>query len=123
MAKECGSLPLALITVGLAMACRKTPREWEHAIEVLRCSASQFSGMEKRVLSLLKFSYDFLPSDATRFCLLYCSLFPEDYRISREDLIDCWMCEEFLDESNGIGVRNQGCLLEEEEDNFLKCMM
>ncbi|GAY60087.1 hypothetical protein CUMW_199380, partial [Citrus unshiu] len=90
VARECGGLPLALITVGRAMASRKTPREWEHAIEVLRCSASQFS----------------------------------------EDLIDCWICEEFLDESNGIGVRNQGyslvrtllhsCLLEEEEDNFVK---
>ncbi|KAK9229280.1 hypothetical protein WN944_022239 [Citrus x changshan-huyou] len=130
VARECGGLPLALITVGRAMASRKTPREWEHAIEVLRCSASQFSGMEKRVFSRLKFSYDFLPSDAARFCLLYCSLFPEDYRISIEDLIDCWICEEFLDESNGIGVRNQGyslvrtllhaCLLEEEEDNFVK---
>ncbi|ESR40399.1 hypothetical protein CICLE_v10027589mg [Citrus x clementina] len=130
VARECGGLPLALITVGRAMASRKTPREWEHAIEVLRCSASQFSGMEKRVFSRLKFSYDFLPNDAARFCLLYCSLFPEDYRISIEDLIDCWICEEFLDESNGIGVRNQGyslvrtllhsCLLEEEEDNFVK---
>ncbi|KAK9232158.1 hypothetical protein WN943_022401 [Citrus x changshan-huyou] len=130
VARECGGLPLALITVGRAMASNKAPREWEHAIEVLRSSASKFSGMEKRVLSRLKFSYDFLPSNETRFCLLYCSLFPEDYSISIEDLIDCWICEGFLDEYNGIGARNQGsslirsllhaCLLEEEDDNRVK---
>ncbi|GAY62381.1 hypothetical protein CUMW_217270 [Citrus unshiu] len=57
-------------------------------------------------------------------------LFPEDYSISIEDLIDCWICEGFLDEYNGIGARNQGyslirsllhaCLLEEEDDNRVK---
>ncbi|GAY60070.1 hypothetical protein CUMW_199250, partial [Citrus unshiu] len=46
--KECGGLPLALITVGRAMASKKTPREWEHAIEVLSSSAFKFSSMEKK---------------------------------------------------------------------------
>ncbi|KAK9229279.1 hypothetical protein WN944_022238 [Citrus x changshan-huyou] len=97
LAKDCGGLPLALITVGRAMASRKTPREWEHAIEVLRSSASKFA---------------------------------EDYRISIEDLIDCWICEGFLDDHAGIEARNQGyslirnllhaCLLEEEKDNSVK---
>ncbi|KAH9714834.1 putative disease resistance protein [Citrus sinensis] len=114
VARECGGLPLALITVGRAMASMKAPREWEHAIDVLRSSASKFSGMEKRVLSRLKFSYDFLPSNETRFCLLYCSLFPEDYSISIEDLIDCWICEGFLDDLL------HACLLEEEDDNHVK---
>ncbi|KAK9229264.1 hypothetical protein WN944_022223 [Citrus x changshan-huyou] len=44
VARECGGLPLALITVGRAMASMKAPREWEHAIDVLRSSASKFSG-------------------------------------------------------------------------------
>ncbi|KAJ4721580.1 Disease resistance protein family [Melia azedarach] len=134
VAKECGGLPLALIVVGRAMACKKTPQEWEHAIEVLRSTASKFSGMERTVYSRLKFSYDLLPSDTIRFCLLYCCLFPEDYRIKTEDLIDYWICEGFLDEYDGIGARNEGysiigilihaCLLEEEEDeqgnNYVK---
>ncbi|KAL9463054.1 hypothetical protein AB3S75_000962 [Citrus x aurantiifolia] len=40
--KKCGGLPLALITTGRAMACKKTPEEWSYAIEVLRTSSSQF---------------------------------------------------------------------------------
>ncbi|KAH9714850.1 putative disease resistance protein [Citrus sinensis] len=128
--KECGGLPLALITVGRAMASKKTPREWEHAIEVLSSSAFKFSSLAKKLYSSLKLSYDFLPDDASRFCLLYCSLFPEDYRISIEDLIDCWICEGLLDEYDGIRARNQGyslictllhaCLLEKEEENCVK---
>ncbi|KAJ4721597.1 NBS-LRR type disease resistance protein [Melia azedarach] len=126
VAKECGGLPLALIVVGRAMACKKKPQEWEHAIEVLRRSASKFSGIDRWVYSRLKLSYDFLPSDTIRFCLLYCCLFPEDYRIKIEDLIDYWICEGVLDEYDGIGALNQGysiigtlthaCLLEEEEE-------
>ncbi|XP_024035964.1 disease resistance protein SUMM2 isoform X2 [Citrus clementina] len=42
VAKECGGLPLALITTGRAMACKKTPEEWTYAIEVLSTSSSQF---------------------------------------------------------------------------------
>ncbi|KAJ4721582.1 Disease resistance protein family [Melia azedarach] len=33
VAEKCGGLPLALIVIGRAMACKKTPQEWEHAIE------------------------------------------------------------------------------------------
>ncbi|KAK9229281.1 hypothetical protein WN944_022240 [Citrus x changshan-huyou] len=130
VAKECGGLPLALITVGRAMASKKTPREWQHAIEVLRSSAYKFSGMESRVFSRLKLSYDFLSGDETRFYLPYCSSYPEDYKIFVEDLIDCWICEGFLDEYDGFEARNQGysvirvllhaCLLVEEEDNHVK---
>lgn len=75
----------------------------------------------------LVYSYDFLPSDVGRFCLLYCSLFSEDYRIDIDQLVDFWICEGFLDEYDGIAARNQGycivgtllhaCLMEEEEGN------
>lgn len=57
VAKECGGLPLALITVGRAMACKKTTQEWNHAIHILKKSAHEFSGMEDKVFRLLKFSY------------------------------------------------------------------
>ncbi|KAJ0007725.1 hypothetical protein Pint_30049 [Pistacia integerrima] len=34
VAKECGGLPLALITIGKAMAFKKTPGEWSYAIQM-----------------------------------------------------------------------------------------
>ncbi|KAK9188273.1 hypothetical protein WN944_019674 [Citrus x changshan-huyou] len=129
VAKECGGLPLALITIGRAMAYKKTPEEWRYAIEVLRRSASEFAGLGKEVYPLLKFSYDCLPNDAIRSCFLYCCLYPEDESIDKRDLIDCWICEGFLDEAK-FGTQNQGyyivgtlvhaCLLEEVEEDQVK---
>ncbi|KAM5578876.1 putative disease resistance protein [Rosa sericea] len=131
VAKECGGLPLALITVGRAMACKKTPEEWDHAIQVLKKSASEFSGMEDKVLRLLKFSYDSLPSEKVRSCFLYCALFPEDFLIPKDTLLNCWMAEEMWDEHANvhegrsesyhiIGVLLNVCLLEEYKGNFVK---
>ncbi|KAH9715227.1 putative disease resistance protein [Citrus sinensis] len=131
VAKECCGLPLALITTGRAMSGKKTPEEWNYAIEMLRRSASEFPGMEKEVYPLLKFSFDSLSSDVLRFCLLYCSLFPEDYHIGKIELIECWIGEGFLNGYEGInGVHNKGyyiigvlfqaCLLEEVGSDYVK---
>ncbi|KAJ0008160.1 hypothetical protein Pint_30022 [Pistacia integerrima] len=131
VAKECGGLPLALITIGRAMAYKKTPQEWRYAVQVLRGSAFEFPGMGKEVYPLLKFSYDSLSSDTVRTCFLYCSLFPEDYSVSRRHLIDCWIGEGFLKDHDSINdVQDQGyyiigvllhaCLLEEDGDDCVK---
>ncbi|KAJ0099257.1 hypothetical protein Patl1_21863 [Pistacia atlantica] len=130
VAKECGGLPLALLTVSRAMSCKNTPQEWRHAANLLRNSASQFAGMGTEVYPLLKFSYDSLPSDKLRSCLLYCCLYPEDFLISKQQLIDCWIGEGILDDSNRgevydegyyiIGILVHACLLEEEKDYFVK---
>ncbi|GAY55216.1 hypothetical protein CUMW_162710 [Citrus unshiu] len=130
VAKECGGLPLALITIGRAMACKRTAEEWTHAVEVLRRSASEFAGLGKEVYPLLKFSYDSLQNETIKSCFLYCCLYPEDYGILKWDLIDCWIGEGFLEESDRFGAENQGyyivgtlvhaCLLEEIEDDKVK---
>lgn len=124
--KGCDGLPLAR-----AMAHKKIVEEWNHAIQVLRRSASKFPGMDKKVCPLLKFSFDSLPSDTIRPCLLYCSLFPEDYRILGRDLIDCWIGEGYVDTNDHTsGAHNEGyynigallhaCLLEEDGEDSVK---
>ncbi|KDO41951.1 hypothetical protein CISIN_1g037625mg, partial [Citrus sinensis] len=130
VANECGGLPLALITIGRAMAYRKKAEQWRRAIEELRRSASKFACLGKEVYPLLKFSYDSLQNDTIRSCFLYCCLYPEDYGILKWDLIDCWIGEGFFGESDRSGAENQGydildtlvraCLLEELEDDEVK---
>ena len=46
MAERCKGLPLALVTVGRAMADRNTPQEWEQAIQELEKFPLEISGME-----------------------------------------------------------------------------
>ncbi|XP_052485113.1 disease resistance protein SUMM2 [Gossypium raimondii] len=127
--EECAGLPLALITIGRAMASKKTPREWEYATEVLRQSAaSVLPGVGKEMYPKLRFSYDCLPDERFRSCFLYCSLYPEDFLINEDELIDCWIGERLLDEhANLSNSRNQGhfiigslidaCLLEKGQYN------
>ncbi|KAL6285846.1 hypothetical protein ACE6H2_010236 [Prunus campanulata] len=128
VANECGGLPLALITVGRVMACKKTPQEWKHAVQVLRRFASEFSGMGDKVFPLLKFSYDNLPSQKVKSCFLYCALFPEDFVIHKDDLVYFWMGEDILDEYGNVeeaknesyhimGTLLTSCLLEDEGDS------
>ncbi|KAF8406866.1 hypothetical protein HHK36_005987 [Tetracentron sinense] len=124
--KKCGGLPLALITIGRAMANKKTVEEWEDAVRVLNKSPSELEGMEDDVFALLKFSYDNLRDDELRLCFLYCSLFPEDYSIEKEQLIEYWIGEGFLDGFDEADVHNKGhsligslkvaCLLETGEE-------
>ncbi|KAF8392312.1 hypothetical protein HHK36_022654 [Tetracentron sinense] len=102
----CAGLPLALIAIGRTMASKKTPYEWNHAITVLRKSASEFSGMGDEVLPLLKFSYDNLPNATIKACFLYCSLYPEDYNIIKDDLIEHWIGEGFIMEFDDM---NEAC--------------
>ncbi|GMN64793.1 hypothetical protein TIFTF001_033873 [Ficus carica] len=131
VAKKCGGLPLALNTIGRAMACKRTTQEWNYAIQVLKNSASDFSDMGREVFPLLKFSYDSLESEKVRPCFFYCALFPDDASILRDDLINLWMGEGFLGEYDDINaVKDQGyniigtllyaCLLEENEFDCVK---
>ncbi|KAJ8750891.1 hypothetical protein K2173_016072 [Erythroxylum novogranatense] len=108
--RKCGGLPLALITIGKAMANTETEEEWEYAEQELDRSPTEIQGMED-VYSLLKFSYDRLKDDTLKSCFLYCSLFPEDYSIEKEQLIEYWLGEGFLDRSTDRYVYNKGYAL------------
>ncbi|CAJ1819800.1 unnamed protein product [Sphenostylis stenocarpa] len=126
VAKECEGLPLALITVGRSMA-RKTLPEWKRAARTLKIYPSRFSGMVDYVYCLLEFSYDSLPSAIHKSCFLYCSIFPEDYDIRKDELIQLWIGQGLLAEfgDDVYEARNQGeeiiaslkfaCLLEDSE--------
>lgn len=73
------------------MASKQTPREWEHALPVLLKPPSEITGTEKQLFSCLKYSYDALPKPAIKNCILYCSLFTEDWLIDEEKLVDYWV--------------------------------
>ncbi|KAF2590690.1 hypothetical protein F2Q70_00040600 [Brassica cretica] len=128
LAGKCSGLPLALNVIGETMSCKSTVQEWRHAIDVLTLSAADFSGMKDEILPILKYSYDSLNGEVMKSCFLYCSLFPEDYLIDKERLVDYWICEGFIDESQGrerainqvyeiLGTLVRACLLVEGEMN------
>lgn len=130
---ECKGLPLALIAIARAMSSRRSPREWQYAIDELRTNPSRFAGMGNLVFPILRFSYDSLTDDSLKTCFLYCSLFPEEINIRKGELIDLWIGEGFLSDFRSITTAwNQGeyiigslkiaCLLKtgEYSENFVK---
>ncbi|XP_078171248.1 disease resistance protein SUMM2-like [Carex rostrata] len=132
VATKCGGLPLALITVGRALASKRTTKEWKHAITVLKIAPWQLLGMENDLLVPLKHSYDNLPNDKLRLCLLYCSLFPEDFSIFKEWIIGYCIGEGFIDDlytemdeiyNKGhdlLGDLKTASLLESEDEEHIK---
>ncbi|KAM3245730.1 hypothetical protein ACQJBY_056835 [Aegilops geniculata] len=103
LVKELKGLPLALITIGKAMY-QKDEYQWETAIQYMKQSCCTEDkdpiemGMETNVFRQLKFSYDKLRNDTLRGCFLTCVLWPEDAKIRKVDLAQCWM---------GLGLVNE----------------
>ncbi|XP_009147850.2 probable disease resistance protein At1g15890 [Brassica rapa] len=107
--EKCYGLPLALNVIGKAMKYKEDVHEWRHAKKVLSTSSHEFPGMEEKILSILKFSYDGLKEENVKSCFLYCSLFPEDYEIKKEELIEYWINEGFINgKRDEDGSNNQG---------------
>ncbi|WCJ39132.1 Disease resistance protein (CC-NBS-LRR class) family [Euphorbia peplus] len=95
---KCDGLPILLNTVGRAMTGRNTWEDWFEALDELH---SMTSGMDSEVTRLLRFCFNRLPDDSIKSCLSYLSLFPEDFTILKNDLIDYWICEQLLSDYDG----------------------
>ncbi|KAL3737119.1 hypothetical protein ACJRO7_025959 [Eucalyptus globulus] len=122
--EECKGLPLALITVGQAMAGKDSPHEWRNALTTLRNNPYKLSSMVEELYHILEFSYNSLNNPTRQACFIYCCLFPEDYHIIPDDLINLWIGEGLLgdtdddvyhmrDEGESVmGDLKRACLLE-----------
>lgn len=90
------------------MACQRTIEEWHRAVKGLSSYAAEFSGMDQ-ILPILMYSYDNLEEEHAKSCFLYCALFPEDFQIDKDKLIDYWICEGFMSKKvRGEMAINQG---------------
>ncbi|CAL4988702.1 unnamed protein product [Urochloa decumbens] len=89
---RCKGLPLAIISMGSLMSSKKpTKHSWSQVYNQFRSELAK----PDNVRAILKLSYNDLPGDLTN-CFLYCSLFPEDYIMSRENLVRQWVAEGFV---------------------------
>ncbi|KAK4576536.1 hypothetical protein RGQ29_027189 [Quercus rubra] len=91
--QTCAQLPLAIVTIAGSFKLLVHDYEWRDALERLRTSLKGFDSIEKQVHEVLKFSYERLKEEKLKQCLLHCALYPEDYEIYKERLI-----EELIDE-------------------------
>lgn len=97
VAKECAGLPLAITVLAGSMRGVDDICEWRNALEILKESKLGQDDMETEVFQVLRFSFWSLNDSKVQHCFLYCSLYPEDYKIKRDELIERFIDEGFID--------------------------
>ena len=85
--KECNNLPLAIITIAGSLKNVVHASEWRNALEELRTSIKGPNNIDSAIFERLRFGYKRLKDEKLQHCLLYCALYPEDYKIDRYELI------------------------------------
>lgn len=109
--KKCEGLPLAVSAIATLLAKKpQTPVEWKNLHESLGDEIRPQSGLSI-ISHALQPSYMHLPSHL-KICFLYFGMFPEDYTISRERLIQLWSAEGFV-------VPGRGKTMEEVAESYL----
>lgn len=92
--KKCGGLPLAINAISSLLVTEKNKDEWDRV-----GLSNVFAQGEKSEIVAMKYilslSYFELPLHL-RSCLLYLTMFPEDYLIEKERLVHRWISEGFI---------------------------
>ncbi|TYI84938.1 hypothetical protein E1A91_D05G402700v1 [Gossypium mustelinum] len=95
--KECAGLPLTIVRIG------------------------KVKEGEDKVIESLKVSFNHLKDEKVKYCFLHCALYPEDFGIKKDELIECWIEEGFIDDmSTRQEMKDKGhVILKKLEDNCL----
>ncbi|GLT33374.1 hypothetical protein SLA2020_079700 [Shorea laevis] len=97
IAKKCGGLPLIAIVIGGALSREIQTSMWKAIRDNNAWNLDSEEG--KWILSVLKISFDHLLPPLKK-CFSYCSLFPKDFVIEKDDLVQLWMAQGFLHQPN-----------------------
>jgi len=93
--KKCGGLPLAIISIaGLLANRRQTVEVWVNTLKSISAAVDKDSHIDKMKRILLLSYFDLPPH--LKSCLLYLSVFPEDYLIDCRQLILLWVAEALI---------------------------
>ncbi|TYH20952.1 hypothetical protein ES288_A04G003700v1 [Gossypium darwinii] len=95
--ERCSGVPLVIRMIASTLFYKETKKEW--------CSfkdneLARISQKEDNILPTLKLSYDHL-SAHLKHCFTYCRLYPKDYEIVVQTLVQFWIAQGFIKQSNG----------------------
>ena len=93
--RKCKQLPLAVVAIGGLFSTKsKTVTEWKTVSKNLNLELRRNAHLSN-IINILSLSYDDLPY-YLKPCILYFSIYPEDYSINHKRLIQQWIAEGFV---------------------------
>ncbi|XWS74916.1 hypothetical protein CRYUN_Cryun01aG0039500 [Craigia yunnanensis] len=118
MVKKCGGLPLAIVVLGGLLATKKSRAQWEVVQRNIHAHLNKVQQKDHQygaVNGILALSYNDLPY-FLKPCFLYLGHYPEDWEISKKELIRLWIAEGFISPS----FVSKGMLMEDVAEQFLE---
>uniref|UniRef100_A0A7N2RCK0 Disease resistance protein RGA3 n=1 Tax=Quercus lobata TaxID=97700 RepID=A0A7N2RCK0_QUELO len=98
IAEKCGGVPLLARVLGGTMSRKREKSEW---LAIQNSKVWNSPDVSNGILLILKLSFDHLYPPSLKNCFTYCAIFPKDYKMGKEELIQHWMAEGFLQQSQG----------------------
>ncbi|KAL1146470.1 hypothetical protein V6Z11_A11G375500 [Gossypium hirsutum] len=96
ISKRCGGIPLVIRVIASALSSKETENEW---LSFKDNELAKISQIEGEILPTLKLSYDHLSSHL-KHCFSFCRLYPKDYEIDVQELVQFWIAQGFVKQSN-----------------------
>jgi disease resistance protein RPM1 len=101
--KRCAGLPLAIVSIASVLAAYTSPGSIEKWESVYRSIGSQMESHPtlEGMRQIVTLSYNHLPHEL-KSCMMYLSIFPEDYEIEKYRLLCRWIAEGLVMEKRGF---------------------
>ncbi|KAJ1288850.1 hypothetical protein BS78_02G119500 [Paspalum vaginatum] len=101
--KKCGGMPLAIVSIASVLAgytSSDSKDKWETICKSIGSQMESNPTLEG-MRHIVKLSYSHLPYDLKN-CMMYLSIFPEDYNINKHRLLDRWIAEGLVPQKRGL---------------------